>query len=184
MRVIAGRWKGRPLRGGHGLAMRPTTDRVKEAVFSILSTRIKGAEVTDLYCGAGGLGIEALSRGAALVHFVDMSPTALSLTRRNLEVCQADPASFLLSRAEALRWLAVFVAEDRCRPVVVLADPPYGTDGARRVVSLLQRTAVDFPLGAAIVEHGSDAAWEPLPSGRFPWRRRSYGTTTLTILEG
>jgi len=184
MRVIAGRWKGRPLRGGRGLVMRPTTDRVKEAVFSILSTRVTGSEVADLYCGAGGLGIEALSRGAAFVHFVDTSPTALNLTRLNLEACLSDHSSFRLSRAEALRWLAVFVADGHWRPVIVLADPPYGTDWASEVISLLQHAPADFPLSAAIVEHGSDAEWEPQPSGRFLWRRRSYGTTTLTILEG
>ncbi len=106
MRVIAGLWRGRVLKSPSGDSVRPTTDRVKEAMFSILGPQISGSLVVDLCSGSGGLGIEALSRGAEKVIFVDQAPGALKVTRANLELCGAPPFSFELARRDALKWLA------------------------------------------------------------------------------
>ncbi len=90
MRVIAGSWKGRRLKSPASDAVRPTTDRVKEALFNILGPDVTGCLFVDLCCGAGGLGIEALSRGAAGAIFVDQAPRSLNSARANLEICGAD----------------------------------------------------------------------------------------------
>src|SRR5918998_3417279 len=85
MRVIAGRWGGRRLQAPPGDATRPTSDRVREALFSILGARVDDARVLDLFAGSGALGIEALSRGAASATFVDHDPDALAAVRANLD---------------------------------------------------------------------------------------------------
>ena len=183
MRVVAGRWRGRKLTAGHGRRLRPTTDRVKEAVFSILGAELQEVEILDLCCGTGGLGIEALSRGAARAHFVDCDREALDLVRTNLERCGAGVTSYRLHRSDADRWLARFVKGSPDRPVVVLADPPYGSPLAQQLATTLLAAPGAFTLQCAVLEHASDFVWKLPEPCRYRWRRRWYGTTVLTILE-
>src|SRR5215213_6124095 len=121
MRVIAGRWGGRRLQAPPGEATRPTSDRVREALFSVLGERVTGARVLDLFAGSGALGIEALSRGAAEATFVDAAPAALKALRANLEALGADAE---IRRQDALRFLAGASAAARQYDLVLL-DPPY-----------------------------------------------------------
>lgn len=93
MRVIAGSHRGRRLCGPQGATLRPTSDKVREALFSILGSRVPGSRFLDLYAGSGAVGIEALSRGAVLATFVESSPEAVRLLRKNLTACRlTDPA--------------------------------------------------------------------------------------------
>lgn len=117
MRVIAGRHGGRRLQAPAGDATRPTSDRVREALFSILGDRVPGARVLDLYAGSGALGIEALSRGAASATFVDDAPTAVRVLRDNLEALGEDAE---VVRADALRWLRT--ASRRARQYDLVLD--------------------------------------------------------------
>jgi len=121
VRVIAGRWKGRKLRAGTGLAVRPTTDRVKEALFSLLGSEIPGAVVMDLCCGSGGLGIEALSRGAAEVVFVDDATISLDLLRANLAHCGAVGDDYRALKSDVRQWLGHWPGDPRGRSLVILA---------------------------------------------------------------
>src|SRR3954454_20252175 len=100
MRVIAGRFGGRRLQAPAGAATRPTSDRVREALFAIRGERVAGARVLDLYAGSGALGIEALSRGAAEATFVDSAPAAVRAVRANLEAVGAQAE---VRRADARR---------------------------------------------------------------------------------
>src|SRR5690349_20918096 len=102
MRVIAGRYGGRRLQAPPGDATRPTSDRVREALFSILGDRVEGARVLDLFAGSGALGLEALSRGAASATFVDSAPAAIRAVKANLAALGAEAE---VVRADALRWL-------------------------------------------------------------------------------
>src|SRR3954451_6987882 len=90
VRVIAGAWGGRRLQAPPGDATRPTADRVREALFSVLADRVPGARGLDLFAGSGALGMEALSRGAAEATFVDTAPAALRAVRANLEALGAE----------------------------------------------------------------------------------------------
>lgn len=182
MRVIAGAWRGRRLAALPGTEIRPTMGRVREALFSLLGARIGGAAVADLCCGAGALGIEALSRGAARVDFVDVSAHALAVTEKNLRSCGAVATAYAQHRAEAYDWLEARRARESGAPLIVLADPPYATDLAERLLAALARWPASGLL-AAVVEHGADGA--PAPSEAGPWRirRRVYGHSALTILE-
>jgi len=121
MRIVAGSFGGRRLAAPPGDATRPTADRVREALFSVLGPRVAGAEVLDLFAGSGALGLEALSRGAAAATFVDRDPTAIRVVRANLaalglraEVRRADARAFLRTAAAAAREYDV-----------AFLDPPY-----------------------------------------------------------
>jgi 16S rRNA (guanine966-N2)-methyltransferase len=121
VRIVAGRWGGRRLSSPKGEATRPTSDRVREALFSILGERVQGARVLDLFAGSGALGLEALSRGAGSVTFVDSSAPALAAVRANLETLGGDAD---VRRSDALRFLRSAAGEAQHYDLVLL-DPPY-----------------------------------------------------------
>lgn len=185
MRVISGHWRGRRLPSPPGDRVRPTTDRVKEAMFSIIGPRVVDALVLDLCCGTGGLGIEALSRGARHVQFVDSDRRSLLLAGRNLEICGAQDGSFELVPAEAERHLQDLLEGGQAgsRPWLLLADPPY--DGAV-APGLLQRLLAADPAAGpslAIVEHRDPHLAPEFDAGAWRLRHRRYGQTILTVLE-
>jgi 16S rRNA (guanine966-N2)-methyltransferase len=135
MRIIAGKWRGRKLITPEGPATRPTADRVREALFSMLASRIGSFEelrVADLYAGSGALGLEALSRGAAFACFVDSDPAAAGAIRANVDTFSAEArAQILTRRVEALPPQKPFD--------LIFADPPYaagsGTEALARILS-------------------------------------------------
>ncbi|HET9103938.1 MAG TPA: 16S rRNA (guanine(966)-N(2))-methyltransferase RsmD [Solirubrobacteraceae bacterium] len=175
MRVIAGRWGGRPLVVPRGAATRPTSDRVREALFSILGD-IEGARVLDLFAGSGALALEALSRGAAQATLVDSSAAAVTAIRRNLqtvgaqaEVVRRPTLSFLgTARADARQYDLVFV------------DPPY-----RHAPSLsAELTAALVPVlapGARVVTESDRRLPLELGLGLGSRDQRRYGDTLITI---
>jgi 16S rRNA (guanine966-N2)-methyltransferase len=121
MRVVAGRFKGRTLQAPKGRRTRPTSDKVREAVFSVLG-EIDGRAVLDLYAGSGALGIEALSRGARSVTFVDDDEGAVTAIRRNLEAIGAD-SSAVVQRRDA----QAFLRSTDAGFALVFIDPPYSS---------------------------------------------------------
>ncbi|HYB30198.1 MAG TPA: 16S rRNA (guanine(966)-N(2))-methyltransferase RsmD [Solirubrobacteraceae bacterium] len=121
MRVVAGRFGGRSLVAPRGRATRPTSDRVREALFSILGTSVDGARVLDLFAGSGALAIEALSRGASDATFVDSSQAAVAAIQRNLEAVGAEA---VVRRQDALAYLRSASRDARQYDLVFL-DPPY-----------------------------------------------------------
>ena len=180
MRIVAGAWRGRRLSAPPGDALRPTADRVKEALFDILGPRVVDAVVVDLCCGAGGLGLEALSRGAERVHFVDRSSRSLDFARRNAEHCGADAERAIFVREDCLRWLERRLASGAAWDLL-LADPPYVGGLAGEIRNRL----VAAPRGAApvlaVIEHSADVALAPAAGWRIDARR--YGATILSFLE-
>jgi 16S rRNA (guanine966-N2)-methyltransferase len=121
MRIIGGAWGGRRLQAPPGDATRPTSDRVREALFSILGDRVAGARVLDLFAGSGALGLEALSRGAAEATFVDSAPAAVRALRANLDALGAQG---VVRRQDVLRFLDGARSQARDYDLVFL-DPPY-----------------------------------------------------------
>lgn len=184
MRVIAGRLGGRRLVAPRGMATRPTSDRVREALFSALGD-VSGASVLDLYAGTGALGIEALSRGAARATFVENAKPALAALRENVEALGLrDRARVVDQRAE--RAIAAIGAGEGAPAGafdLVLIDPPYASlaEVPRVVAALVARDAVAD--GARlVVEHATrDAA--PDLAGFARGKSRVYGDTSVTIFE-
>jgi 16S rRNA (guanine966-N2)-methyltransferase len=172
MRVVAGRYGGRTLKAPKGRGVRPTADRVREALFSILGPRVEGAAVLDLFAGSGALGLEALSRGAERATFLDNAPAALRALRANLAALGIDAE---VVRADAVRWLRAASGGQRQYSLVFL-DPPY-----RRAATLGAELSDVLPavLGPdALVVSESDRR-APLELTMPTTDERRYGDTLI-----
>jgi 16S rRNA (guanine966-N2)-methyltransferase len=168
MRIVAGKWKGRRLKPPTDGRVRPTADRVREAWMSILQLDLPGARVLDLFAGSGALGIEALSRGARHVDFVELNPRSLSTLRQNLRSVDGE-AEATIHRGDALKFAATLSAEDYD---VAFADPPYRLGLATQVAQLW----LDKPFARVLgIEHEKT---EQLPESED---RRVYGDTVVTF---
>jgi len=176
MRVIAGTLGGRRLKAPAGRATRPTSDRVREALFSMLGD-LEGASVLDLFAGSGALGIEALSRGAGRAVFVERDPRAAGTLRANLESLQLGPERAELRRGEALA--ALRTARERGEHYdLVLIDPPYA-DAAGLGEKLPALLAPLLGPGARVVTETDRRT--PLWLGLPVETERRYGDTSITI---
>lgn len=152
MRVIAGQWRGRKLITPKGEATRPTADRTRETLFSMLTSRIgsfEGLTVTDLFAGSGALGIEALSRGAAMCLFVEQDRTALDAIRANIAALDARTRS-QISAGSVMALGPAKVGHD-----LIFLDPPYGTGAAGVAIDRLLRLGWIAPATWIAVETGA-----------------------------
>ena len=167
MRIIAGEFRGRGLKAPGDRRARPTADRVREAWFSILAGELPGARVLDLFAGSGALGLEALSRGAEAVDFVELSRSALAALRANVAALDVDDR-VRVHAGDALRFVADLAAG---RYDLAFADPPYRSDASERLVAAFRAVPFARVLG---VEH---AARSSVPGDVT----RRYGDTALTF---
>jgi 16S rRNA (guanine966-N2)-methyltransferase len=174
MRIVAGRFGGRRLRAPAGRATRPTSDRVREALFAILGARVAGAEALDLFAGSGALGLEALSRGAAAVTFVDSAAAAVRAVRDNLA---ALGAAADVRREDALRFLDGAARASRHYDLVFL-DPPYRL--AERLGRPLSEALPAVLAPAAVVVAESDRR-APLHLTLTLHDERRYGDTLIRL---
>jgi len=176
MRIIAGRWRGRPLASPAGAATRPTADRVREALFSMLASRLGSFEdlaVLDLFAGTGALGLEAMSRGAAQASFVESDRAALDALRANLKTLGAD-ANVLAQRVETLG------SATRQHHVAFL-DPPYGQNLAAPALARLIERGWLAPGAIVSVETGRDEILEA--PGYELDTTRDHGKARLHLLR-
>jgi 16S rRNA (guanine(966)-N(2))-methyltransferase RsmD len=179
MRIVAGIARGRRLRAPKGRLVRPTADRVKEAVFSILESRdgCAGRAVLDLFAGAGTLGIEALSRGAASATFVEPNRSAAEAIRHNLQTSGFEAEVLEMPAARALPRLA----DARRRFGGAFLDPPYGEGWVDRTLAQLDAAGILTDDAWIVVEHGRDEP-APLAVGRFVRHvARRYGDTHVAV---
>ncbi len=168
LRIISGEFKGRRLKTPSGRTVRPTSDRVREAWFSILQQFIPDARVLDLFAGSGALGFEALSRGARVVDFVEKHSASLAAIRANAETLNVTDR-VTIHRSDAMRFA------ERLQPGaydVAFADPPYAADESERLVALFRTTPFARVLS---VEHAADQAIAGDDT-------RRYGDTAVTFL--
>ncbi len=175
MRVIAGRLGGRKLTAPRGLDTRPTSDRVREALFSALGD-VSGARTLDLYAGTGALGVEALSRGAAHATFVESARPALTALRENLRALD------LVATTRVVPLPVARAAPTLTGPFdLVFADPPYAALAEVPVAIAALRAAI-APGARLVVEHASrDTA--PEITGLTPRPTRAYGDSAVTIYD-
>jgi len=151
LRIIAGKHGGRRLRTTGGLAVRPTSDRLRETLFNILGTDVAGSSFLDLCAGFGAIGIEALSRGAERVVFVDKSRRACSAIKANLESLEEEGLILNREAEAALRQLE----RDEQRFDIVYFDPPYSSEIYARVLRSLSRGGVLSSSAIVVVEYRS-----------------------------
>lgn len=209
MRITGGEWAGRPIAVPKGPRIRPTQDRVRQNLFNLIGEKVRGARVLDLFCGSGALGLEALSRGAARVVFVDRSRFALQAVRENLKslirpgtfdpqkgqppsgglggwplrgVSGAGPWEVMQGGAEA----AVRRLEKRGEMFeLIFLDPPYRGGQARKTLKAITQCAILGPAGFVTVEHekrNSPPERFAGPAGTLVLQRKQvYGDTALAI---
>lgn len=175
MRIIAGKWRGRPLDAPPGQGTRPTADRVREALFSMLASRLGSFEdlrVADLFAGSGALGFEALSRGAGHATFVENDPVALTVIRRN--------ANRLGRQIEAVAASALDLPVGRSFDLI-FADPPYAPGSGTAVVQSILASDWLAPGGWMSIETSRGDAVQPGPLKIDA--ARDMGRARLTILH-
>jgi 16S rRNA (guanine966-N2)-methyltransferase len=156
MRVIAGTYRSRILKSLKGLALRPTSDRLRETLLNVLGPVVAGARFVDVFAGSGAVGIEALSRGAAEVVFIENHPPAVALIRKNLESLGVRSGVTVLG-ADALRGLEMLAAKRKEAGAAfdfVFLDPPYAaTEEYARVLRVLGSASFLAPGSIVIAEH-------------------------------
>lgn len=181
MRVIAGSARGRQLATFSGESIRPTPDRVREALFSILYSTLgplTGSRVLDLFAGTGALGIEALSRGAGHAWFVDRAPLASRTIHSNLLRCQLAEQATVIARDV---WQALPALVSTGPYQLIFADPPYSQGAGPRLLSEICRLNLLASGGMLVIE---TAAIDPMPAhqqGLLPFGERRYGGTVLHL---
>ncbi len=177
MRIIAGEWRGRSIEAPPGMATRPTADRVRETLFSMLTSRLGSFDelrVADLFAGSGALGFEALSRGATMATFVESEARAIATIRSNADRLGAsDRIRTLPGSALALPRSDAFD--------LILADPPYGGSVGSSVVRAVAEAGWLAPGGWMSVETARGEAVEP--NGYILDAQRDVGRARLTLLR-
>ena len=176
MRIIAGEYKGRKLESPADNSIRPTTDKVKEALFSILSERIWGSKVLDLFSGTGNLGIEALSRGAELCVFADNSRESLRLIKGNIAHCKAQQGA----RVAAGDFKKVLMNLDEKFDIILL-DPPYGKGFLEPCFALIREYDLLAEGGVIVAEHRKEEEMPEELEGFTKEKERKYGIIKLSI---
>lgn len=179
MRVISGQAKGHPLKSVPGSNTRPTTDKVKESLFSIIGPYFEGERVLDLFAGTGGLGIEALSRGAASAVFIDQSPQSIEIIRRNLESTRLADRSEVY-RNDARRALKLLQRAGKPFDLIFL-DPPYAVKDCDALLKELASKGLVEDGAVAVVEHHPDVAYAEAFNGYQRTRYATYGEIALSV---
>jgi 16S rRNA (guanine(966)-N(2))-methyltransferase RsmD len=184
VRIISGEYRGRVLKSPPSMQIRPTSDRLRETLFNVIAPRIEGARFLDLCAGSGAVGIEALSRGAAFVHFVDRSRKMCGLVEANLDLCGVPEAQTEVVLSEAGEFLRRAGPKGTGPWDIVFFDPPYATDylpildafGAKEAATLADD-------GLLVVEHHHKNALKDEVGRLRRWRILKQGDSALSFYE-
>jgi 16S rRNA (guanine966-N2)-methyltransferase len=181
MRVISGKLRGTPLKAVPGKGTRPTTDKVKEALFSMIGPYFDGGIALDLFAGTGGLGIEALSRGMERAIFVDLEPSSINIVRDNIRTCRLEERSEVY-RNEATRALKA-LGKRGMKLDVIFIDPPYRFDFIENSVQLLCELSLPATKAILVAEQPVARVLPERLSGFQCRKRAEYGDTAIHIYE-
>lgn len=180
MRIITGKARGLKLVTPKNYLVRPTADRVKEALFNIIQSRIPGSTVLDAFAGTGNLGLEAWSRGAEKVFYFDKSRESLKLVRANVEKARAGNAVTLI-HTDAVNGLAM-MAQQKRQFDIIFSDPPYDKGLNQKVVEALEKWPVLKAGGLLVLEHSLlEDPREYMPQG-LEIRSEKYGDTKISLI--
>ena len=180
MRITGGEFCGRNLKVPKSDAIRPTQDRVREALFNIIQCEIGGADFLDLFAGSGAVGLEALSRGAKSATFVEANRRHLAVLKENLDSCRVPSTAVAVVGADAYRWIAAYSGPGFS---IGFADPPYALGeekGYAAVLAMLATRGVIRPDGLFIAEMTAVQKAEETPGWELI-RDRTYGKTRLCM---
>lgn len=180
MRIVAGKFGGRRLSAVPGMATRPTTDKVKEALFNIIGPYFDGGASLDLFAGSGGLSIEAVSRGMANAVLIDRQYQAIKTIKKNIAVTK-HPEQFTVYKMDAHKALGM-LAKKGCRFQLVFLDPPYAKQQIVKDMAAMAERGL-LAEGAIVVAETDQAAQLPTSDWeQFSFiKQQTYGITVLTI---
>lgn len=180
MRIIGGEYRGRILKMPKGVKIRPTQDRVREAMFNIIRAGIPEARVLDLYAGSGAFGIEALSRGAYSTIFVDNNINCIRVIKSNLLILGDSARLSQVVKLDALKSISRFKKENKKFDIIFL-DPPYYRKLARNCLIKIDACDILSQHGFAICEHFVKDVMPERIGGLFSFKERKYGDTMLSF---
>jgi 16S rRNA (guanine(966)-N(2))-methyltransferase RsmD len=179
MKIIGGEFKGRRLKTSKGAKMRPTPMKVKEALFSILGGRVTGSSFLDLYAGSGQMGIEALSRGAREVVFMDNHPTALRLIHSNLGFLEPGK-NLKIPRNNVLKAIA-HLSKEKKKFDIIFLDPPYESKLVENTLQVVAKSDILKTITLVIAEHPKSLALDEKIGCLDRIRQEKYGDTVLSF---
>ena len=177
MRIIAGKAKGRRLKSIKGTAVRPTKDRVKEAVFNILAPVVPGCTCLDLFAGFGGLGLEALSRGAVHNTFVESNYKNADIIKENIQLCGFESLTNI-----KIEDVFVFLKNNSNKYDLIFMDPPYGKGYADRALQQIYNNKLLDEDGIVVVEHACQDTMKNYKDMKII-RQKTYGESGITIYQ-
>jgi 16S rRNA (guanine(966)-N(2))-methyltransferase RsmD len=183
LRVVAGKYKGRRLISPDGTDVRPTSSKVKEAVFSMLTGYLEDAIVIDLFCGTGSLGIEALSRGAQRCYFCDILPSSIALLNENLTHIKVPPKDAIVLRGDFRRTARIAGEKIQVGADIVFADPPYSAGFEKEIMQTLAGCGIMKSGGLLLLEHAIERSPELNAEGFERIRVKRYGKTGICLFQ-
>lgn len=173
MRIVSGKYRGRVLSEFKGGDIRPTADRVKESLFNIISSRVRGARALDMFCGSGSLGLECISRGADFVHFNDISKDSLAVLKKNLSGIDGN---YTVTNYDFSCCMKAGVKYD-----LIFIDPPYASDAGIEALKIISNGNHLTEDGIAIYER--DRSFDGEIDGLELYDERKYGKTYLSFFK-
>lgn len=176
MRIISGKHRGMKLAEFAGDDIRPTADRVKESLFSIISAYVAGARALDLFCGSGGLGLECISRGAQSVHFNDISAESLAVLKKNLSKLK-DESGYVITNLDH----SVCLGRVRGTFDIIFIDPPYRSEAGAAALKIIAERCILSEDGIAVYER--DRPFTGEIAGLELYDTRRYGKTYLSFFR-
>jgi 16S rRNA (guanine(966)-N(2))-methyltransferase RsmD len=181
MRIIGGEYRSRIIDMPKGAQIRPTQDRVREAVFNVLAD-VHGKRVLDLFAGSGAYGLEAISRGAGHATFVENNSRCLETIKSNIESLRVPEAKCAVLRSSAYMALSR-LENDGERFDLIFIDPPYHKDMAKKCLRYIDYYDILSPLGLIVAEHFRTDSLEDEFNTIIPEKERRYGDTVITIFR-
>lgn len=180
MRVISGKARGLKLIAPRNEDVRPTTDRVKEAMFNIIAPHIYDSKVLDLFSGSGALGIEAISRGARVGYFSDKSKDSVAMTKKNLKKARLENVSEVYNYG--FEKMIELIHREKVKIDIIFVDPPYFEGLFEKVIRLIDEKNILDENGIIVIEHDMKTSIEG--SGRLvKTKEKKYGKTVVTIMS-
>ena len=176
MRIVAGDFKGRRLIMPEGKDVRPTTEKVKEAIFSMIQFDLEDAVCIDVFAGIGNLGLEALSRGASHCYFCDASRQSLDLVRRNVEMCKAEEYSTMMQGDYSKTLASINEQAD-----IIFLDPPYRMGLMLDCFEKIRENDRLAEDGIIVAEHGEREILDEEISGFVKIKEKKYGSIVVSI---
>ena len=184
MRIIAGNYKGKRLNPPKDNRVRPTTDRVKEAIFSMVESyvEIEGSIVCDLFAGTGNLGIEAISRGAEMTYFSDTSGDSIGLVKENLGICTGSSRNAKILHGDYTRVLEK-LKDEKIKCDVFFVDPPYYLEIQEEAVKKISDIDLLTDEGIIFVEHSKDMKTSEKIGNFTKFKEKKYGIINVTLYK-